>query len=53
MAREDPEAVRAEVRRLLATFGSPEGGLLLHGEVDRAFSFANLEALYSEVFARG
>jgi uroporphyrinogen decarboxylase len=53
MVREDPEAVRAEVRRLVATFGSPEGGLLTHGEVDRGFSFVNLEALYSEVFARG
>jgi len=46
-----PEQVRAEVHRIAGTFGSSEGGLIFHGEVDRGFAFANVEALYEEVFS--
>jgi len=46
-----PEEVRAEVQRIVRIFGSPRGGLLVNGEVDRGFPFENIRALYDEVFA--
>jgi hypothetical protein len=53
MMKATPDSVRAEVRRIVATFGSATGGLMIHGEVDRGFSLANIEALYDEAFASG
>jgi len=46
-----PQQVRGEVRRIVRTFGSPEGGLMVNGEVDRGFRIENVHALYDEVFA--
>ncbi len=50
MTQGTPAQVRAEVHRLANAFGSAQGGLIFHGEIDRGFRFENAEALYDEVF---
>jgi len=48
-----PEQIEAAVREAIAAFSTPDGGVMLHGEVGQEVPLANIEALYAAFYRYG